>query len=135
MTKISENVLAVPRSLRIPRLFDACANSVYQALLFSSPRTARLPAREKRGTGDKAMSCHGVHCHAQSCHGVYCHVIVCTIMSWCALSCHGVYCRVMVCTVVLFVHFFFKKLQIHHSVPCSPRQVPQGYAVVKRVNK
>ena len=48
MTKISENVLAMPRSLRIPRLFDACANCV------PGPRTkraVRLPVREKRGTG------------------------------------------------------------------------------------
>ena len=30
---------------------NACANSLYQALFFVSPR---LPARQKRGTGDEA---------------------------------------------------------------------------------
>ena len=55
MTKISENVLAMPRSLRIPRLFAACADSVYQALLFPPPCEARVsPYAGKRGTGDEA---------------------------------------------------------------------------------
>ena len=51
MTKISENVLAMPRSLRIPRLFDACVDSVYQAL--PRAKRARLTTREKEGLGTR----------------------------------------------------------------------------------
>ena len=59
MTKISENVLAMPQSLRIPRLFDACIDSVYQALLFPPLREARAsPYAGKRGTGDEASYGH-----------------------------------------------------------------------------
>ena len=129
MTKISENVLAVPRSLRIPRLFDACANSVYQALLFSSPCEAcRAPpcARKKRDWGQGyvmswcALSCHGVHSRvmvctvmswcAQSCHGVHCHVMVCTVVSWCALSCHSAHSK----PLNMFGHTYKSITYIHN---------------------
>ena len=60
----------MPRSLRIPRLFDACADSVYQALLFppDPPREARAsPYAGKRGTGDEAKAV-AIHEYIQICH-------------------------------------------------------------------
>ena len=48
--------------MRFMKFSNACAYSVYQALLFSPPREARAsPYAEKRGTGDEAKRSTGSH--------------------------------------------------------------------------